>query len=493
MPTEAPTAPTATPEECEAGGGHAYPPEGGPCPYCGTEQPEPEKVTAEVVTDGRPAPSTEPDADDAEQPVTGGLVHLHPTGGSTGLVPVHDELRGMAEMAVTLALAGVMPKELRRNPANVLAVLLTGRELGVAPMTAIRTFHVIDGQVTVAPKVRMAMVRQQGLGKLWPDPDNDERTCSWFAERADQPGITFRSSYRWEQAQMARLAGPNCQPYQHGPRGDKAPAAEKCLCKDNWRNYPDRMLSWRALGYLLDDTFPEVGTGLYSPDELGAVTDADGEPVFDLDNTDPLVGGPSAQRAAGPNPNEAPPNPADLQALHERINVLRTNADAAEALKALWMAPDGDGNPKLPPLGKLLHRHMTVARAAVDAIERKAKAGEYGTDLAAMYSQQPATQPTATAAGPESADSPEGADTAPEPAGGATAADAAEPEPAAVFDEADTEALIEHLEGLQPPELRTQLGLRALATSGNAATLRHRLGKALMAEGWAPAPPDTLL
>lgn len=59
------------------------------------------------------------------------------------------------------------------------------------------------------------------------------------------------------------------------------------------------MLSWRALGYLLDEAVPEVGTGLYSPDELGAVTDEEGSPVIDVTEVGQVDGMPEPERRGG--------------------------------------------------------------------------------------------------------------------------------------------------------------------------------------------------
>jgi hypothetical protein len=287
-------------------------------------------------------------------------------------------------MAVTLARAQVVPAALRNQPHNVFAVLLTGRELGVAPMTAVRNFHVIDGQVTIPPKFKMGQVRKMGLGTVYPhsgprrmpcprrtehddgtchlcygddfverlcpcgssEPDNDGQRAVWHAERKDTPGIIFTSGYSIEEADSAGLIG-----------------------KSNWKMYPARMLSHRAAGYLLDDAFSEVATGLYTPDELGAVTDEDGN-VIDVDSTDSLI--------APAKPSSPPAQPDVIAEFKRRIAKLTPEAKAR--LTDEWKA-----RPDLPKLDDLRYSQQPVAAALIAAAEKESK---------------PAPEPAAVAAPP---------------------------------------------------------------------------------------------
>mgnify|MGYP000001591370 CR=1 FL=1 len=103
--------------------------------------------------------------------------------------------------------------------------------------TAMRECHVIEGKVTISPKAKLAMVRQQGLGRIWPDPGNDGESATWYAERDDLPGVRHSYTFTKAMATAAKLL----------PGKDKSA----------WSTYPERMLSWRACGYLLDDVFSE--------------------------------------------------------------------------------------------------------------------------------------------------------------------------------------------------------------------------------------------
>lgn len=363
---------------------------------------EPEHVTPEIVeVDTSGERDDEGNAVDAEPMAL--PIRLEPSetmASGMSLVPVRDELKGLTELAVTLAIAENTPRDLKGRPAAVLAVFLTGRELGIPPMTALRNLHVIDGKVTVNPKVRAAMVRREGLGKLWPhqgprevtclgvgrvdhdedctmcagsdrvirlcecgsdNGDNNADACTWHAKRADDEHVLYSATYTFAMATNAKLAG-----------------------KDNWKNYPDRMLSWRALGYLLDDAFPEIGTGLYSPDELGAITDEEGEPIIDVNSTEVLTERASRERQERSGiekpPADPPASPDTIATYKARIEQIKRYEGADIVLGNLWLGRRDRGDPaeKLPKVEDLLYRQCKLAAAILDMVEKRINAGEFG-------------------------------------------------------------------------------------------------------------------
>lgn len=270
------------------------------------------------------------------------------------LIPRTDELQVLAQLAVTFAQAGLVPKALQGKPADVLLVLMTGRGLGIDPLVALRECHPIEGKVTVSPKLKLAIVRQRGLGQVWPDPANDAESATWHATRNDDPRVTtYSASYSMDDARTAKLE-----------------------TKDNWKKYPRQMLQWRALGYLLDIAFGEVGTGLYSADELGAMTDDEGHAVIDVGEVAPLAGiEPPAPKppstANGVCPDE------ERAAIKARISALPP--PAVQALAERWSKPDPvTGDPTLWPLKVLPNRQVKAAHALVDSVEKQARAGDFG-------------------------------------------------------------------------------------------------------------------
>lgn len=306
--------------------------------------------------------------------------------GDLSVVPAQHELQAMFQLANVFAASSLVPKDLRQSPNNCLLVMMTARELGLSFTVAFRECHVIDGKVTTSPKLRKAIVHSRGLGKIWPDPDNDEHSATWYARRADDPEVLYASTFTWKDAQRPdgrnRLVGKNCTPDEHRPNRDG-----KCGCKDNWRNYPQRQLAWRAQGYLLDDAFPEVGTGLYDADELGAVTDQDGRPVIDVGEVGVPEGmqAPRGQRRAQQPQGPTPADSDELAELVDRIKALP--ASALDALKERWAQPrsaESGGGPMLPvdsdgkPAARLLTASsIKAARALVGSFEKDVAAGRY--------------------------------------------------------------------------------------------------------------------
>lgn len=361
-----------------------------------------------------PAPLPEPEAPEPEpdaEPIAAELIPARPGAVGSALadlpvIPQASEATQIAQLAVTLAAAGACPAAIRGKPNDVFLVLLSARDLGVSLTTAMREFHVIEGKVTLSPKVKLALVRQSGLGKIWPDSDNGPLGATWHAERHDLPGQVISSTFTWADAQLAHLVDSRCTPHEHwrGERGTGRNSAE-CFCKTNWKTYPARMLSWRAAGYLLDDVFPEVGTGLYSPDELGAVTDAEGEPI-EVKASEPLPGmrgaGSSRGAAAAEEPERISPDGA--RELRARTEAAKAHPDARQDLSAWWAEREF---PKIEELttgqAKILEAKLAQLASRFE-LEKPEPAGAAQADAQqASPPDEPAAEPPAA---PEGAEAP---------------------------------------------------------------------------------------
>ena len=193
-------------------------------------------------------PADEPGAD---------LVHLAPGVDLAPVMPT-EEFFGLAAQARVLSGSALVPSALRGKPHDVFLVLLTGRDLGITATSALRSCYVVDGKVTIAPALKKSLIERQGLGAIRPHPDNDatQATAVVLGPDGDELG---RVTVTMEQ--MAQVDGG------------------KLVGKSNWRNYPQRMLWWRAVGYACDDYWPGVAYGLYSPDEIGGFIDDEGQPL----------------------------------------------------------------------------------------------------------------------------------------------------------------------------------------------------------------------
>lgn len=410
-------------------------------------------------------------------------------GTDLAVVPPETEMMGLAQMAVTLSAAmGTVPAALRGKPNEVFMVLLTARDLGVGLTTAIREFHVIDGKVTISPKAKLALVNQQRVARVFPhqpprrrlvkDPDadggerrveelcecggsegkNDRTRALWHAVRYDNPTVVFSSEFTMEDAELVTTK-----------EGGKVIKLNE---KSNWKQWPARMLSWRAMGYLIDDCCPEVGAGLYSPDELGAVTDEEGRVVIDVvANADPLPGtnAPRGQgRSSGGGQDEPEAASADdLAGIRHRIDHLgRHHVDARKALAGAWVGDDRE-HPRLPPVGQLLAKQVGRAKAVLASIEGRAAKGEWG-DGWEPPGDPPAGSPQETPPGDS------GTDGAPEP-GNAGDGDPGANGDAVEDHGAAMDQIIEDVRGMSDHDVRAALDAMGKSKNGTDSTVRRRL------------------
>ena len=133
--------------------------------------------------------------------------------------------------------------------------ILTGRELGIPAMASAREIFIIQGAPTVAAKMQLALVRASSLCKtfkIFPvKPEGNDLIVMAEAERSngDKQSITLRRSE-----------------FQH------------LLGKDVWKQYPKRMLTARAITYVVRDLFSDVVSGIETTEErLDTVVDVEYE------------------------------------------------------------------------------------------------------------------------------------------------------------------------------------------------------------------------
>ena len=184
---------------------------------------------------------------------------------STSLTrPSFDDLLRMAD---TLAQAGVVPNAYRRKPSDIVAVALAGMAFDWDPMTSLRNYHVIEGTATLRPEAMLGLVRRAGHSvQLRLEGEGDDRVAIAQGTRADN-GDVHVERFTLDDAERAGLGG-----------------------KKNWKQYPDKMLTWRAMSALCRVLFPDVVLGAgYVPEEIGQDVDATGTPVEPDPFADPVI------------------------------------------------------------------------------------------------------------------------------------------------------------------------------------------------------------
>jgi len=175
----------------------------------------------------------------------------------------HFEL--VCRQADMFAQSNIIPSAYRRKPADIVAAAMAGGAYGWDAMTSLRQFHVIEGSASMKPEAMLGLVRMAGHSVT---VTNESKQAVAKGKRFDT-GDEHTATFTMDDAQAAGLAG-----------------------KKNWKQYPDAMLTWRAVAALCRVLFPDVVLGAgYVPEEFGVDVNEAGEPVgepFDVD-AEPLL------------------------------------------------------------------------------------------------------------------------------------------------------------------------------------------------------------
>jgi hypothetical protein len=159
-------------------------------------------------------------------------------------------LDGMADvwkLATALAEArGFVPDQYAGKPAALAAVILTGIELGLPPMMAMREIHVIKGRPTLSATLMLSLARRAGVVTRWIHADNTKATIGVTVPGLAEQTMTFAEA-------DARAAGVWGQ--------------------GNWKSYPAPMLRARCASAAIRAFCPEVIGGSVYESESGELTD----------------------------------------------------------------------------------------------------------------------------------------------------------------------------------------------------------------------------
>lgn len=139
--------------------------------------------------------------------------------------------------------------------AKAVVKILAGQELGFGAFASMTGVSVIQGKPVVGANLTAAAIKRTGKYNYRVVEHTDQVCKIKFLENGEEVGI---SSFSMEDAKAAGLTG-----------------------KDNWKKYPRNMLFARALSNGQKWYAPDVynGATVYTPDEMGATVNEDGEIV----------------------------------------------------------------------------------------------------------------------------------------------------------------------------------------------------------------------
>lgn len=168
----------------------------------------------------------------------------------------------------SLANTPLLPDAYRKQPASVLWAMEYGRALGLDVVTTITTIHVIKGKPCQSADLMLGRTRSAGHRVRI----KSERTrCEVRIMRHDDPDDETVIEWVLDDAVTAGL----CKLVDGRPQ-----ARDQKNQPQPWEKFPRAMLRARAIAEAVRIACPEVLHGaIYTPEELGAVVDQEGNPV----------------------------------------------------------------------------------------------------------------------------------------------------------------------------------------------------------------------
>lgn len=111
-------------------------------------------------------------------------------------------------IAQALSNTSFVPGMMRGKPAEICAAIMTGDELGIPPMAALRSIDIIDGNPTLRAIAMRGLVQSKGH-EVWVQESTATRaivagqrrgsdhiqTSEWTIERADQAGLVKKKNW----------------------------------------------------------------------------------------------------------------------------------------------------------------------------------------------------------------------------------------------------------------------------------------------------------
>lgn len=177
------------------------------------------------------------------------------------VMPSMSEVETMKEMCKVAAYSGFLNSSApmtnqTQRAADAFFVMMYGRELGIPPMTALKTIYVIEGKPSCSGQALLGLLRKGGCEVDVPDPGT---VTDRAVVRIRRPGSDAWKTYTYtmEMATKAGLAG-----------------------RAIWGKYPREMLIWRAVSTAARMEASDIAGGLYTIEELSDTeVDENGEPI----------------------------------------------------------------------------------------------------------------------------------------------------------------------------------------------------------------------
>jgi hypothetical protein len=163
----------------------------------------------------------------------------------TGLAPAPvvpaTDVKSLMQMAATLHASGMLPRGIK-SPQAAFAIIVTGQELGIPAMTALRSIHMVEGKPTLDAGLMLGLANQRGVQHEWLSNGENGTARIQLTAAGKAPYV---HTFTVEDAKNAGLLG-----------------------KDVWKKYQPAMLRARCASAAIRAFAPSLLVGVYTPEEL---------------------------------------------------------------------------------------------------------------------------------------------------------------------------------------------------------------------------------
>jgi hypothetical protein len=160
----------------------------------------------------------------------------------------------MKDQAATLVKSGMLPTAIKTADAAI-AIAIKGVEVGMPMMQSFAHINIISGKPCISAEGMNFLIRKNCPAAKIDIIKRDVESCVISASR---PGsVATKFEFTMEDAKRAEL-----------------------LANPSWKKYPKNMLFARCFSDMARTLFPDCIGGIsYTPEELGAVVDIDGQVI----------------------------------------------------------------------------------------------------------------------------------------------------------------------------------------------------------------------
>jgi len=176
-----------------------------------------------------------------------------------------DGLDEAFRLSKALALASLLPSDLRGKPNDVLALMLYGQDLGLTPMQSIQGIYVVKGKPQLASQTWTGLARRAGHKVRI--IESTDKQCTVEIVRCDDVDYPHMETFTIDDAIRAGLCRRDTDGniVAKSAKGDPLP----------WQAYTKTMLRNRALSNAGKVACPEVAMGFAIEGDMDYVPDDD--------------------------------------------------------------------------------------------------------------------------------------------------------------------------------------------------------------------------